>query len=62
MAHAAREGRPLEDLTAELSRDVSLRRMGTPDECARAIAFLVSEDAAYVSGITLHVDGGFCRK
>ena len=46
---------------AELAADVSLRRMGTPDECARAVYFLASDDAAYVSGTTLHVDGGFAR-
>jgi 3-oxoacyl-[acyl-carrier protein] reductase len=62
VAHAAREGRDVSALAAELARDVSLRRMGTPDECARAIYFLCSEDAAYVTGTTLHVDGGFCRK
>ena len=62
VAHAEREGRPVQELADELARDVSLRRMGTADECARAIYFLASEDAAYVTGTTLHVDGGFCRK
>jgi NAD(P)-dependent dehydrogenase (short-subunit alcohol dehydrogenase family) len=62
VAHAAREGRDGSVLVAELAHDVSLRRMGTPDECARAIYLLCSEDAAYVTGTTLHVDGGFCRK
>ena len=45
VAHAAREGRPVEIIAKELSNDVALRRMGTPDECARAIYFLCSEDA-----------------
>jgi len=62
VAHAEREGRPVQELADELARDVALRRMGTADECARAIYFLCSEDAAYVTGTTLHVDGGFCRK
>jgi 3-oxoacyl-[acyl-carrier protein] reductase len=36
-----------------------LRRRGTPAEVANAIAFLVSEEASYVTGTTLRVDGGF---
>jgi NAD(P)-dependent dehydrogenase (short-subunit alcohol dehydrogenase family) len=62
VAHAASEGRAVEDVCAELASEVSLRRMGTVDECAAAIAFLASDDAAYVTGTTLHVDGGFTRK
>lgn len=37
---------------------VPLRRMGTADEVARAVAFLASDDAAYVTGTVLRVDGG----
>ncbi|MBV9078788.1 MAG: SDR family oxidoreductase [Methylobacteriaceae bacterium] len=37
---------------------VPMRRFGKPDEIAAAIAFLLSEDAAYITGQTLFVDGG----
>jgi NAD(P)-dependent dehydrogenase (short-subunit alcohol dehydrogenase family) len=38
--------------------DVPLGRMGTADEVAATICFLLSDDASYVTGATLRVDGG----
>jgi len=37
---------------------VPMRRLGWPDEIAAAIAFLLSDDAGFITGQTLHVDGG----
>jgi len=41
------------------ARAVPLRRYGTPAEMAGAVAFLASEDASYISGHVIPVDGGF---
>jgi NAD(P)-dependent dehydrogenase (short-subunit alcohol dehydrogenase family) len=51
------------DMTAELPKDeiaahIPAARVGTPEEVAAAVAFLVSDDASYVNGATLAVDGG----
>lgn len=35
-----------------------MRRRGGPEEVASAIAFLLSDDASYITGTTLHIDGG----
>ncbi|WP_180900480.1 SDR family oxidoreductase [Martelella soudanensis] len=37
---------------------VPMRRFGKPEEIAATIAFLLSDDAAFITGQTLHVDGG----
>jgi len=42
-----------------------LDRVGKPDEVARAIAFLASDDASFITGEHLHIDGGrhaFCPR
>ena len=36
----------------------SLQRMGTPEDIANAYLFLASDDAAYITGTVLQVDGG----
>jgi 3-oxoacyl-[acyl-carrier protein] reductase len=41
--------------------DVPLRRFGTPDDVADLVGFLVSEQAGYITGSVLHVDGGLIR-
>ncbi len=41
-----------------LMRDIPMGRLGTPQDIAEAVAYLASDAAAYVTGQTLHVNGG----
>jgi 3-oxoacyl-[acyl-carrier protein] reductase len=46
------------ELKAQRAQVVPLRRIGTPEDIANAVGFLVSEQASYITGQILYVDGG----
>jgi NAD(P)-dependent dehydrogenase (short-subunit alcohol dehydrogenase family) len=50
-----------EESMKTISSSVPLGRFGTPDEIARAVAFLASDDSNYITGTELFVDGGFAQ-
>lgn len=47
-----------ETLKEQMAKEIPLCRMGTPEDVADAVAFLVSDKASYITGQVLHVDGG----
>ena len=46
------------ELAAQMTQSIPLRRYGRAQEVANAVAFLVSDEASYINGVTLNVDGG----
>ncbi|MCM3767956.1 3-oxoacyl-[acyl-carrier-protein] reductase [Neobacillus niacini] len=47
-----------EDVKAEMLKQIPLARLGEPKDIAKMTAFLASDDASYITGQTLHINGG----
>lgn len=50
--------KPREELYAEVAQKIPVRRLGQPLDVARAAAFLMSDDAEYIDGVSLPLEGG----
>jgi NAD(P)-dependent dehydrogenase (short-subunit alcohol dehydrogenase family) len=60
-AKAEREGRSTEDVRGEHLAEIPMQRFGTAAELADAVAFLCSQQAGFITGTSLRVDGGAVR-
>ena len=56
--NAQREGKSEEEILEGMKKKVPLGRLGTPEDFANAVVFLVSEPAQYITGVALQIDGG----
>jgi 3-oxoacyl-[acyl-carrier protein] reductase len=55
---AARMGKTFEELQGDIAKMIPMRRLGTVEDIASVVAFLASDDAAYISGETIYIAGG----
>lgn len=55
---AERAGITMEDMKERFAKNIPLRRFGKPEDVANVVAFLVSDEASYISGETIYVAGG----
>ena len=56
--HIASLGLDPEAAYREFGQDSMLKRMGTPDEIASGVLFLASDEASYITGAHIVIDGG----
>ena len=57
-ASCAGWARPKEEIYADVARKIPVGRMGQPIDVARAVAFLLSDDAGFIAGSVVHLEGG----
>jgi 3-oxoacyl-[acyl-carrier protein] reductase len=47
-----------EDQVAKMTANIPANRLGEPEDIANAVVFLASEESSYITGTTVHVNGG----
>ena len=54
-------GKTVEQMTQDIIKDIPFNRLASPGEIGFAAGFLASEEAAYITGVSLPIDGGFLK-
>ena len=57
-ASCAGWSKPKEEIYADVAKKIPVQRMGQPIDVANAVAFLLSEDAGFINGSIVHLEGG----
>jgi 3-oxoacyl-[acyl-carrier protein] reductase len=50
-----------EEVLVEMAKQIPMNRLAKPEEIASAVAFLASKQASYITGNTVHIDGGWYK-
>ncbi|HUX61855.1 MAG TPA: SDR family oxidoreductase, partial [Ignavibacteriaceae bacterium] len=56
-----KSGKSHEEILAEMAKEIPMNRLASPDEIASSVLFLASKQASYITGNTIHVDGGLIK-
>lgn len=57
-ASCAGWAKPREELYADVAKKIPIQRLGQPIDVAKAVAFLLSDDAEFINGSVIHLEGG----
>ncbi len=58
---AEKEGVTPEEIIKRWESQIPMGRLGTPEEFAALVTFLASEQAGYITGASIHIDGGWYK-
>ena len=58
---AKTSGRSHEEMLADMGKEIPMNRLARPEEIASTAVFLASSQASYLTGNTIHVDGGLVK-
>ncbi|HUX61350.1 MAG TPA: SDR family oxidoreductase [Ignavibacteriaceae bacterium] len=56
-----KSGKSHEEILADMAKEIPMNRLAGPDEIASSVLFLASKQASYITGNTIHVDGGLIK-
>ncbi|NWF89253.1 MAG: SDR family oxidoreductase [Ignavibacteriaceae bacterium] len=61
VGRAKQAGKSHEEILADMAKQVPMNRLARPEEIGSLVAFLCSNQAGYITGNTIHVDGGWVK-